>query len=251
MVADGIGFKAAIVGRDATSSALLTRALTRNLGCGTTIARASSLLRIIASMKIDIAIISADIGLKVGAGFNLAQKISRLYPDLPILMLVDEPSDDATIRGFRSGARGIFSSKMPMSQLLDCVKHVRRGYIWVGPHETAFLLDLVRGIPAQQPPEDSDLAALTNREFKVVQSAGNGKTNKAIAAELDLSEQIVKNCLSCAFEKLGVSRRSELPSHLQQYGHSLTELAAKKSKTFHSPRGQRNPRVHPRWQFEA
>jgi DNA-binding NarL/FixJ family response regulator len=146
MVPDNTGFKAVIVARNATSSALFTNELTRNLGCAATGARALNLMRIVTSTEVDIVIISADLESKVGVGFDLASKISQAYPLLPIVILIDEPSIGATIRAFRSGARGVFNSNLPMSRFLDCVTHVRKGCIWAGPQETNFLLESLRGL---------------------------------------------------------------------------------------------------------
>jgi DNA-binding NarL/FixJ family response regulator len=62
---------------------------------------------------------------------------------------------------------------------------------------------------------------LSYREKQVVQSAARGKTNKVIAGELGLSEHTVKNYLFHAFEKLGVSSRTELLFHLTLRGQTL------------------------------
>jgi two-component system, NarL family, nitrate/nitrite response regulator NarL len=50
--------------------------------------------------------------------------------------------------------------------------------------------------------------------MQVVRAAASGKTNKAIARDLRLSEHTVKNYLFRAFEKLGVSNRVELLFYL-------------------------------------
>jgi DNA-binding CsgD family transcriptional regulator/tetratricopeptide (TPR) repeat protein len=59
-------------------------------------------------------------------------------------------------------------------------------------------------------PVPSVLAALTARERDVVLLAAEGLSNRAIGARLYLAEGTVRNYLSTAFAKLGVSRRSEL-----------------------------------------
>ena len=63
------------------------------------------------------------------------------------------------------------------------------------------------------------MSALTARELQVVQYAARGKTNKAIASELYLSEHTVKNYMFRAFEKLHVSNRVELLFYLAARGH--------------------------------
>jgi len=54
------------------------------------------------------------------------------------------------------------------------------------------------------------LAQLTSREREVVELAASGLTNREIGARLYLSDGTVRNYLSTAFAKLGVSRRSAL-----------------------------------------
>ena len=52
--------------------------------------------------------------------------------------------------------------------------------------------------------------ALTGREQQISALVARGWTNKAIAAELEISEQSVKNMLARAFMKTGASNRTEL-----------------------------------------
>jgi DNA-binding NarL/FixJ family response regulator len=59
-----------------------------------------------------------------------------------------------------------------------------------------------------------------------VQCAAKGKTNRAIASDLQLSEHTVKNYLFRAFEKLGVSNRVELLFYLTMRGHVLSSTKA-------------------------
>ncbi len=60
---------------------------------------------------------------------------------------------------------------------------------------------------------------LTPRELQVLGLVATGKTNKAIAAELQLSERTVERHVSNIFDKLGVASRSEATSYA--YEHEL------------------------------
>lgn len=51
---------------------------------------------------------------------------------------------------------------------------------------------------------------LTPREFEIAQLAARGKTNRAIAAFLCVSQRTVENHLYSIYSKLGVSSRTEL-----------------------------------------
>jgi two-component system nitrate/nitrite response regulator NarL len=78
-----------------------------------------------------------------------------------------------------------------------------------------------KNIPAPNVIGSHDSPTLTARELEVVQCAAEGKTNRAIARDLFVSEHTVKNHLFRAFEKLGVSSRVELLFYLTLRGHTF------------------------------
>jgi DNA-binding NarL/FixJ family response regulator len=139
---------------------------------------------------------------------------------------LEQPTREAVINAFRSGARGVFDRQGSMSDLIDCVEHARRGSIWAGREETNFVLEVFKNISAPTALTDGNSSTLTTRELQVVQCAATGKTNKTIASELGLSEHTVKNYLFRAFEKLGVSSRVELLFYLTTSGHFSGPLDA-------------------------
>lgn len=207
-------FKAAIVGQDTMSSTLLAEMIMRNLNCEAVKARPSDLLALLDRMSIQVVILSEDINSEQGAGYSLAQTISTTYPDIAIILLIDQASRDATISALRAGARGLFNRQQPLEQFIACIKHVRTGSLWAGPEETAFLINALRTMPALGVGGEAETDSLSAREMQVVRAAACGKTNKTIAGELNLSEHTVKNYLFRAFEKLGVSNRVELLFYL-------------------------------------
>jgi len=213
-------FSAAIVGRDSMGSDLLVSALVHNLRYDAIAIRSSDLLQVLGTRSVDLAIISSDFDAAIGGGFDLAKAVSWAHPKLPIVILVDRPTREAVTNAFRSGARGVFDRRGSMSNLIDCVEHVRKGFIWAGREEANFLLEALKNIPAPIDPTEGSLSTLTPRELQVVQCVATGKTNKTIASELGLSEHTVKNYLFRAFEKLGVSSRVELLFYLATHGHS-------------------------------
>jgi DNA-binding NarL/FixJ family response regulator len=59
---------------------------------------------------------------------------------------------------------------------------------------------------------------LTERELEVLRLVAAGRTNKAIAAELVLSERTVERHVSNIFAKLGVSSRSAATAFAYEHG---------------------------------
>jgi DNA-binding NarL/FixJ family response regulator len=214
-------FRVVIVGRDSLTGSLLADALVNSLKCDAVSARHYDLLRVLATSKVSLVIISADLNSIEGCGLDLAGAVSAAYPKIPIIILMDEPVDDLVIRAFLSGARGVFNPQDSISEFIDCVEHVRKGSIWAKKEAADCFLQTFRSLPAPGALTENNSAALTTRERQVVQCAATGKTNKAIASELHLSEHTVKNYLFKAFDKLGVSSRVELLFYLTIRGHSF------------------------------
>jgi two-component system nitrate/nitrite response regulator NarL len=223
-------FSAVIVDRDSMGSDLLVNALVHNLRCDAVAVRSSDLLQVLGARNVDLVIISADLSARLGVGFDLANAVSCAHPKIPIVILLDQPPREAVINAFRSGARGVFDRQASMSEFIDCVKHVRKGFIWAGREETNFVLEAFKSISAPIALTVGNSSTLTKRELQVVQCAAAGKTNKTIASELGLSDHTVKNYLFRAFEKLGVSSRVELLFHLTTHGRSFESPRAEQDE---------------------
>ncbi len=236
-------FRAIIAGRDSLTSSLLADSLVHNLKCDSEVARPSELLRVLGTSEVDLVVIGADLNSIAGAGFDLASAVSSAYPLIPIIILLDEPVKDLVIRAFYSGARGVFNPEDSMGEFIDCVEHVRKGLIWAGKEATDSFLEAFRSIPAPGLLTKDAAAALSTRELQVVQCAARGKTNKAIASELRLSEHTVKNYLFKAFEKLGVSSRVELLFYLTVRGRSFGLPTPDSEEGIRSEPWDQNPRA--------
>jgi DNA-binding NarL/FixJ family response regulator len=65
---------------------------------------------------------------------------------------------------------------------------------------------------------------LTAKEIQVAIMVWQGLSNKDIAKELTTSEQLVKNCLRKAFDKLGVWTRLELAMYVAGQGEATWNL---------------------------
>lgn len=218
-------FRVLIADRDPMSGDLLAHALAGRGICEAHAVNSADLLETLETRPTDIAVIASDLTLGPRNAFDLAHAVNRSYPNIQIVMILNQSDPDAVINAFRSGARGVFSRTQPMLQFLDCVQHVHKGYIWAGGQEAVYLLDILRNLPALSPLTATNCPSLTERELQVVRLAAKGKTNRAIANELGLSEHTVKNYLFRSFEKLGVSTRVELLFYLTLRGHSFPPAA--------------------------
>jgi two-component system nitrate/nitrite response regulator NarL len=214
-------YRALIVDRDSMASGLLAHALAGAGRYDAVAINADDLLRAVSTGEVNLVIISADLNQSWGTGFDLTEAVCHAYPETYVIILLNEVTQESVANAFRAGARGVFSRQQPIPEFLDCVDHVRKGFVWAGREETNLLLHIFKTFVAPSLLSDDDLPELTARELEVVKHAAKGKTNKVIAKDLRLSEHTVKNYLFRAFAKLGVSSRIELLFFLTNRGHSF------------------------------
>jgi len=204
-------------------SQLLAETLVRSHNYEAAAVPLSGLLKSLEEREAGVVILGSDFKSRPDNEFDLAIAVARKFPKTAIVILLDQPSRTSVISACRAGARGVFSRQQPVSELLDCIEHVRKGTIWAGREESAFLLEAFRSIPAPVISAASNAQPLTMRESQIVQRAAQGKTNRVIAKELGLSEHTIKNYLFKTFEKLGVSSRVELLFYLTMQGQIFSE----------------------------
>lgn len=106
------------------------------------------------------------------------------------------------------GAHGYLDLTSSAATLLAASESVQHNSLWI-PH--SLLSSLVGVINSALPaPNQDPFSELTQRERQVTEAVCRGLTNKAIAAELDISERTVKQHLTSSFAKLGIKDRMQL-----------------------------------------
>jgi len=200
-----------VADRNPMNSQLLAESLGRHprfeiTGTGTP----EKILPLVPLHKIDVAVIGVEFDGKTKEGLHIIRILNKRYPDVRIVILLDEDSRESVMASFRCGATGVFSRTSPLSELHTCIERVSQGEIWASRSHSQFLLEAVRSIPSCEGIEVAKIGRLSPRELQVAESAAQGQSNKQIADHLGLSEHTIKNYLFRIFEKLGVSNRVEL-----------------------------------------
>lgn len=129
--------------------------------------------------------------------------------DAPVKAIVLTASEDERdyVEAVRRGARGIVLKQGASELLLQGIRQVHRGEMWIDQRVAADVMKAMTQ-PAAVTPSGKQL--LTDREQDIVRHVLQGFRNKEIADKLSISEQTVKNHLHNIFDKLGVSDRLEL-----------------------------------------
>ncbi|MFE7182652.1 response regulator [Streptomyces erythrochromogenes] len=172
------------------------------------------------ALRPDVAVL--DVRLPDGDGIAVCRELRSRMPGLACLMLTSFDDEDALLDAIMAGAAGYVLKQIKGSDLVSAVRTVARGQSMLDPATTARLMRSLRAPEAAEEPEDTRLAALSERERAVLELIGDGLTNRQIAKRLYLSEKTVKNHISRLLGKLGVERRVQaavIAAQVHDQGH--------------------------------
>ncbi|MDV2856367.1 response regulator transcription factor [Oceanimonas sp. CAM02] len=149
-----------------------------------------------------------DLKMPGASGFSGLTRLRAQYPALPVVVV--SASEDASVvqQAMRLGAVGFIPKSSPMPVLVNALNTVLEGDNW-----------FPEGIDAADAPEDDmaeRLSSLTPQQFKVLTMLSEGKLNKQIAYELDVSEATIKAHVTAIFRKLDVKNRTQAVIALSQ-----------------------------------
>jgi DNA-binding NarL/FixJ family response regulator len=177
---------------------------------------ADDLLRKVRAHKPDVAII--DVRMPPGNeddGLRAALTIRDELPDVGILLLSQYVEDRYLAQLLAQGAEGVgylLKDRIAeVERLGEAVQRVAAGGSVLDPEVVAQMLGRAR--------EEGPLDALTGREREVLELMAEGRTNRAIAAELFISERGIERHVTSIFTKLG------LPTTEQDHRRVLAVLA--------------------------
>lgn len=165
----------------------------------------ASAIKIASEIKPDVVLL--DIRLPDGTGIDACREIMRRSPETAVLMLTSFAGDSLLYDSVVAGAKGYLMKEVDPPGLLDAITRAADGLPVLSPDVAARVMHMLRkGPPAVA---EADLSKLSLQERRVLALVASGRTNRAIGAELGLSENTVKNYLVNVFEKLRVKRRSQ------------------------------------------
>jgi DNA-binding NarL/FixJ family response regulator len=144
-------------------------------------------------------------------GLDALAALRDAVPEIPVVVLSGE--DDAeTIKGaIDKGAMGFIPKASTPGVLIQALRLVLANSVYLPPA----VLEASEALspPARTAPDtgrgDANLLGITPRQLEVLRWVIQGKTNKAIARELDISDGTVKQHLSDVLKTLGAKTRTE------------------------------------------
>lgn len=126
-----------------------------------------------------------------------------------VVVFSPSPNDAEALQVYQNGAKGYLHTYSHPEQIQQAILTVRMGGVWLEEQHMQAMMSILFE-QAQTPPVADWKSVLTDREIDVVYSLLDGKSNKEIAAAMQITERTVKAHLQNIFQKMGVKDRLEL-----------------------------------------
>ena len=166
---------------------------------------AAQALTDIERLKPDLVLV--DIGLPGRSGLELVKDIHAVRRDTAILVISMHDETLYAERVLRAGANGYLMKQEGPEKILQAIRSVLDGQIYLSGQMSARVLDAFSG---NRPKSDSPIARLSDRELEVMQLIGHGMDSHGIAQQLNLSFKTVDAHRGHIKEKLNLRSGVEL-----------------------------------------
>lgn len=168
---------------------------------------AGEALELLRVSAVDIILLDFGLGVDHANEFISAARAAGYQGRFLIVTASADASSSAM--AFKLGASGIFLKAEAPERLIQAIRLIQTGAIWIDQKTIQQLAERCVGMPFRLS-EPKPGAILVDREQQVLLGLLSGLTNRKIGATMGISETAVKNILQVLFGKAGVRTRSQL-----------------------------------------
>ena len=158
------------------------------------------------TLKPDVVIM--DLSMPETNGLDATRRIAALGLPTKVLVLTVHAEEEYLVPVVDAGASGYLTKTSADRDLLEALRVVGRGEVYLPPRATTLLLRRYRD--AQPDRQQDGLRALSSREREVLALTAEGFSSREIGKKLFISPKTVDTYRARIMEKLGLNHRSEL-----------------------------------------
>ncbi len=173
---------------------------------------ASSAMAQIEKMRPDLVIV--DITLKDSSGIELTRDITRVYDDMPVLVLSMHDERIFADRVLKVGARGYITKEESTDNVIKAIRRVLSGKMYISDDMMDHFLNRYT---SGRNDGRSPVETLSEREFEVFNLIGQGLANRHIAEILCVSSRTISTYRERIKEKLSLSNNAELNRYVMRW----------------------------------
>ena len=160
-------------------------------------------------------VVLMDISMPEMDGLEATKQLKTRFPHINVLVLTMHRSDDYFFEMLKAGASGYILKGAKTSELINAVRIVQQGEIFLYPSMTQ---KLVQGYIQLAEWDNEGEPSLSPREKEILRLLAEGYSNKEIAEKLVISPSTVHSHRSKIMDKLGLGNRRELIQYARKRG---------------------------------
>lgn len=158
-------------------------------------------------------IILMDLGLPDLTGIEATKQILEHNSNIKVIILTSHITEEEVVSALQAGANAYIIKDISTEYLMNVIKMVKSGAMWLDPQIVPFIKDKNCGvIPSRQLSRSvfkEKHSNLTQREYEVLKLIVDGQSNSDIAKTLTISEHTAKAHVCNIIQKLVVDDRTQ------------------------------------------
>jgi DNA-binding NarL/FixJ family response regulator len=167
-----------------------------------------------ATTEVDLVLL--DLSLPGIDGYAAMVQFLHRTPPLPVVVVSAKERTEDIRRALHAGASGYIPKSLPMHDLVQAVRRVLDGEIYIPEQKPAASREDSRANSTFDTLDETEPLSL--RQIEVLTLLCHGKTNKQAAQELALSEKTIKSHVTTIFRALGVVNRTQAVLAAKRFG---------------------------------
>ena len=150
-------------------------------------------------------VVLMDINLPGMNGIECVDRLKRLVPRLPVIMLTVYENSDQVFEALAAGACGYLIKSTPQEKLVEAIREVQNGGSPMSSHIARKVVQSFR----KSEERNEATEKLSPREQQVLEQLAKGYPYKQIAAEMEISMGTLHTYIRRVYEKLHVNCRTD------------------------------------------
>ena len=155
-------------------------------------------------------VVLLDLSLPGLSGVSVARHLKRRSPDTKVVMFTVHSGEDFVLEALGAGASGYVLKQDPVEVLLNGIRAVTRGELFISPRFPRSVLQTHLRRRSGMDLRISPLDELSQREREVFDRVITGFTNEGVGQELGVSVKTVETHRTSINRKLGVHSTADL-----------------------------------------
>jgi two-component system response regulator NreC len=152
-------------------------------------------------------VVVMDLAMPGSNGLEATRRITALDLDTSVLVLTVHAEEEYLVPVVEAGASGYLTKTSADTDLLEAIRVVARGQVFLPPKAATLLLKRYKDTEGDDSPGSRDLSS---REQEVLALTAEGFSSREIGLKLFISPKTVDTYRARIMDKLGLTHRSEL-----------------------------------------